>query len=151
MILYIPFILRTKQIQIPCAQQALSSKFGIKQKVYAAEFSWDVLLNKVKKNSVKFTELPRFPEVKRDLALLLDYQVSFADLRNAAYQAEKKLLKNIILFDVYTGDKIPEGKKQYAISFYLQDPDKTLTDKAVDAIMEKLLRLFKEKFGAELR
>ena len=129
----------------------LAKKFGIKQKVYAAEFSWDVLLNKVKKNSVKFTELPRFPEVKRDLALLLDYQVSFADLRNAAYQAEKKLLKNIVLFDVYTGDKIPEGKKQYAISFYLQDPDKTLTDKAVDAIMEKLLRLFKEKFGAELR
>ena len=129
----------------------LAKKFGIKQKVYAAEFSWDVLLNKVKKNSVKFTELPRFPEVKRDLALLLDYQVSFADLRNAAYQAEKKLLKNIVLFDVYTGDKIPEGKKQYAISFYLQDPDNTLTDKAVDAIMEKLLRLFKEKFGAELR
>lgn len=129
----------------------LAKKFGIKQKVYAAEFSWDVLLNKIKKNTVKFTELPRFPEVKRDLALLLDYQVSFADLRNAAYQAEKKLLKNIVLFDVYTGDKIPEGKKQYAISFYLQDPDKTLTDKAVDAIMEKLLRLFKEKFGAELR
>ena len=129
----------------------LAKKFGIKQKVYAAEFSWDVLLNKIKKNTVKFTELPRFPEVKRDLALLLDYQVSFADLRNAAYQAEKKLLKNIVLFDVYTGDKIPEGKKQYAISFYLQDPDKTLTDKAVDAIMEKLLRVFKEKFGAELR
>ncbi|MBR4801985.1 MAG: hypothetical protein IK041_04160, partial [Bacteroidales bacterium] len=68
-----------------------------------------------------------------------------------AYASEKKLLKNIVLFDVYTGDKIPEGKKQYAISFYLQDPEKTLTDKAVDAIMEKLLRLFKERFGAELR
>ena len=77
--------------------------------------------------------------------------MSFADLRNAAYQAEKKLLKNIVLFDVYTGDKIPQGKKQYAISFYLQDPDKTLTDKAVDAIMEKLLKIFKERFNAELR
>ena len=132
-------------------REKLVRKFGIKQKVYAAEISWDVLLNKIKKNTVRFTELPRFPEVKRDLALLLDYQVSFADLRNAAFQAEKKLLKNIVLFDVYTGDKIPAGKKQYAISFYLQDPDKTLTDKAVDAIMEKLLRVFKEKFGAELR
>lgn len=129
----------------------LAKKFGIKQKVYAAEISWDVLLNKIKKNTVRFTELPRFPEVKRDLALLLDEQVSFAEIRNTAYQTEKKLLKNIVLFDVYTGDKIPSGKKQYAISFYLQDPDKTLTDKAVDAIMEKLLRVFKERFGAELR
>ena len=138
-------------VTMGCIKDRLAKKFGIKQKVYAAEFSWDVLLNKVKKNTVKFTELPRFPEVKRDLALLLDYKVSFAELRNAAYQAEKKLLKNIVLFDVYTGDKIPEGKKQYAISFYLQDPEKTLTDKAVDAIMDKLLRMFKEKFGAELR
>ena len=131
--------------------QRITKQFGIKQKVYAAEFSWDVLLAKVKKNSVKFTELPRFPEVKRDLALLLDYKVSFAELRNAAYQAEKKLLTNVVLFDVYTGDKIPQGKKQYAISFHLQDPDKTLTDKAVDAIMDKLLRIFREKFSAELR
>lgn len=130
---------------------ALLKQFGIKQKVYAAEISWDVLLNKVKKLRVEFTELPKYPEVRRDLALLLDYGVKFSDLRAAALSAEKKLLTNILLFDVYTGDKIPEGKKQYAISFCLQDPEKTLTDKAVDAVMEKLLRTFKERFGAELR
>ena len=129
----------------------LLKMFGIKQKVYFAEFSWDVLFAKVKKSVVGFTEIPRYPEVRRDLALLLDYNISFAQLRNAAYAAEKKLLTNVVLFDVYTGDKIPQGKKQYAISFYLQDKDKTLTDKAVDAIMEKMLRLFKEQFGAELR
>ncbi len=138
-------------VVIGAVRERLVKKFGIKQKVYAAEFSWDVLLNKVKKNTVRFSELPRYPEVRRDFALLLDYQVSFAALRDAAYQTEKKLLKNIVLFDVYTGDKIPQGKKQYAISFYLQDIDKTLTDKAVDSIMDKLLRVFKEKFGAELR
>lgn len=126
-------------------------QFDIKQKVYAAEISWDVLLGRVKKLRVGFTELPKYPEVRRDLALLLDHSVKFEDLRAAALSAEKKLITNIILFDVYTGDKIPEGKKQYAISFYLQDPDKTLTDKTVDAIMAKLLKTFKDKLGAELR
>ncbi len=131
--------------------QKLLKQFDIKQKVYVAEINWDILLNKIKKNKVLFTELPKYPEVKRDLALLLDHKVSFADIRNVAYSVEKKLLTNVVLFDVYTGDKIPQDKKQYAISFYLQDLDKTLTDKAVDSVMQKLLSAFKEKFGAELR
>lgn len=130
---------------------ALLRKFGIKQKVYAAEISWDVLLKKVKNNHMSFTELPKYPEVRRDLALLLDYDVPFADIRKVAYATEKKVLKEISLFDVYTGDKIPEGKKQYAINFVLQDPDKTLTDQAVEAIMKKLLETFKKEFKAELR
>ena len=94
-----------------------------------------MLLKKVKNNHMSFTELPKYPEVRRDLALLLDYDVPFADIRKVAYATEKKVLKEISLFDVYTGDKIPEGKKQYAINFVLQDPDKTLTDQAVEAIM----------------
>ncbi len=126
-------------------------QFGIKQAVFAAEISWNVLLKLIKKNKVQYKELPKYPEVKRDLALLLDTQVSFAELKKAAFAAEKKLLKSVTLFDVYTGDKIPEGKKQYAVSFVLQDTEKTLTDKAVEAIMAKLLKAFQDKFGAALR
>ena len=126
-------------------------QFGIKQPVFAAEISWNVLLKLIKKNKVQYKELPKYPEVKRDLALLLDTNVSFAELRKAAFATEKKLLKAVNLFDVYTGDKIPEGKKQYAISFVLQDLEKTLTDKAVEAIMAKLLKTFQDKFGATLR
>lgn len=126
-------------------------QFGIKQPVFAAEISWNVLLKLVKKNKVQYRELPKYPEVKRDLALLLDENVSFADIRKAALDAERKLLKSVLLFDVYKGDKIPEGKKQYAISFVLQDMEKTLNDKTVEAVMNKLLHVFKEKFGAALR
>jgi phenylalanyl-tRNA synthetase beta chain len=125
--------------------------FGIKQPVFAAEISWNVLLKAVKKNKVQYSELPKFPEVKRDLALLLDENVSFAELRKTALGAEKKLLKSVALFDVYKGDKIPEGKKQYAISFVLQDAEKTLNDKAVEAVMNKLLGAFQHKHGATLR
>ena len=129
----------------------LLKEFGIKQDVFVVEINWDNLYSKVRKNRVGFSELPKFPEVKRDLALLLDYNVSFAELRLAAFNVEKRLLTNVVLFDVYTGDKIPKGKKQYAISFYLQDKEKTLTDNVVDAVMQKLLTAFKEQFGAELR
>lgn len=126
-------------------------QFGIKQPVFAAEISWNVLLKLVKRNRVQYKELPKYPEVKRDLAVLLDEHVSFADLRKAAFAAEKKLLKSVTLFDVYKGDKIPHGKKQYALSFVLQDMEKTLNDKMVEIVMEKLLNTFKEKFGAVLR
>jgi phenylalanyl-tRNA synthetase beta chain len=131
--------------------KARLKQFGIKQPVFAAEISWNVLLKAVKKNKVQYSELPKFPEVKRDLALLLDENVSFAELRKTALGAEKKLLKSVALFDVYKGDKIPEGKKQYAISFVLQDAEKTLNDKAVEAVMNKLLGAFQHKHGATLR
>lgn len=126
-------------------------QFGIKQPVFAAEISWNVLLKMIKKNKVQYKELPKYPEVKRDLALLLDENVSFADIRKAAFGAERKLLKSVTLFDVYKGDKIPAGKKQYAVSFVLQDIEKTLNDQMVEAVMEKLLKTFSEKFGAALR
>lgn len=130
---------------------SLLKKFDIKQAIYGAEISWDVLLNMVKKNKVLYQELPKYPEVTRDLALLIDKEISYSDIRNCALSTEKKLLKNIVLFDVYRGDKIPAGKKQYAISFTLQDKDKTLTDKHVEKIMNKFLTKFINEFGATLR
>lgn len=126
-------------------------EFGIKQPVYAAEINWELLLKLIAKNKVQYKELPKYPEVKRDLALLLDADVSFAQIRKSAFATEKRLLKSVTLFDVYTGDKIPEGKKQYAISFVLQDNEKTLTDKLVDGAMERLLQKFQQEFGAQLR
>lgn len=131
--------------------KGLLKAFDIKQKVYVAEICWPVFFEIVKRDRVKFKELPKYPEVKRDLALLLDENVSFADIRKAAFQAERGLLKQVTLFDVYRGNKIDEGKKQYAISFVLQDLDKTLTDASVDGAMSKLLKAFETKFGAKLR
>ena len=98
-----------------------------------------------------FKELPKFPEVRRDLALLLDENVKYADLQASAQRAAKKLLKQVALFDVYRGDKIPAGKKQYALSFVLQDLEKTLTDADVERVMSKLLSVFTNEYGAVLR
>lgn len=128
-----------------------AKRFGVKQQVVAAEISWPVLFELVKRDRVAFRELPRFPEVRRDLALLLDETVSYADLRVSAFKQTKKLLKGVSLFDVYRGDKIPEGKKQYALSFALQDLEKTLTDDDVERAMNKILESFKNQFGAILR
>jgi len=129
----------------------LLKMFDIKQPVFIAEVSWPVFFELVKRDKVKYKELPKYPEVKRDLALLLDEGVSFADIRKAAFQAEKGILKQVSLFDVYRGVKILSGKKQYAVSFVLQDSEKTLTDNAVEAAMNKLLKTFESKFGATLR
>lgn len=131
--------------------QTLLKRFGIKQQVFAAEISWDILFQLIKKQKVLFKEMPKFPEVKRDFALLLDEGVSFTEIRKSAFKAERKILKSVTLFDVYRGDKIPEGKKQYAISFVLQDSEKTLTDKYVEETMSKLLKNFETNFGAQLR
>ena len=97
------------------------------------------------------TDLPKFPAVKRDLALLVDTSVCFADLLAAARQVEKKLLKNVYLFDVYEGKNLLPGKKSYAVSFYLQDEEKTLTDKQIDAIMKKIQTNLEQKLEAQLR
>ena len=105
----------------------------------------------MKRNKIAYKELPKYPEVKRDLALLLDESVNFADLRRTAFRNGKKLLKKVSLFDVYRGDKIPEGKKQYALSFVLQDLEKTLTDNDVERIMDNLVKAFGREHGAILR
>lgn len=130
---------------------ALAKKFGLKQNVYVAEISWPVLFELIKRNKVTFKEMSRFPEVRRDLALLLDESVTYAQLRALAYKQAKKLLKNVSLFDVYRGDRIPEGKKQYALSFTLQDAEKTLTDQDVEKVMDNILKAFQSNFGAQLR
>lgn len=125
--------------------------FDIDNDVFYAELEWQALLDEYKDARTRYTELPRFPEVKRDMALLIDQNVKFGDLQQAAFQAERKLLKHVNLFDVYEGKHIEAGKKSYAISFILQDTQKTLTDKQIDAIMDKLRKTFEDKFGATLR
>jgi len=130
---------------------ALLKRFGIKQPVFAAEIHWQRLFQLIKRDKFNFTELPRFPEVRRDLALLLDEGVSYADLRKSALRTGKKLIRSVSLFDVYRGDKIPAGKKQYALGFVLQDPERTLTDIEVENTMQRVLDGFKNEFGAVLR
>lgn len=126
--------------------------FDIKQDIFVADFNWDLVVKALNTKDIKYEEVSKFPEVKRDLALVLDKNISFFDIETLAYQLERKnLQRNISLFDVYQGDKLPEGKKQYALSFTLEDKEKTLTDKQIDSIMQKLLRGFEDKLGAKLR
>lgn len=129
----------------------LAKRFGVRQQVYAAEIVWPVLFELVKRDKVAFKEMPKFPEVRRDLALLLDENVTYDALRTAAFKSAGKLLKQVGLFDVYRGDKIPEGKKQYALSFVIQDLEKTLTDQDTERVMDRLLKTFQSQFGAALR
>ena len=126
-------------------------QFGIRQPVFAAEISWDALFSLVKRDRIQYRELPKFPEVRRDLALLLDEGISYSALRKTAFRTGKKLLKHVNLFDVYRGDRIPSGKKQYALSLVLQDMDRTLTDNDVDRFIERLMSAFSTEFGASLR
>jgi phenylalanyl-tRNA synthetase beta chain len=129
----------------------LAKRFGIKQPVFAAEINWEVFFTLVKRDKFSFKELPKFPEVRRDLAILLDESVPYAEVRKSALRAGKKLIKSVTLFDVYRGEKIPAGKKQYALNFVLQDPERTLTDVEVEKTMERVLGSLKADFGAILR
>ena len=119
--------------------------------VYYAELSWTLLMKETKKNKVTFSEISKFPAVKRDLALLLDKSVQFAEIEKIAEESERKLLKEVSLFDVYEGKNLPAGKKSYAVSFYLQDETKTLNDRQIDAIMQKIRKNLESKLGASLR
>ncbi len=127
------------------------SAFGIKQAVWYADFDFDRILGALRSHKIAFTELPKYPEVRRDLALLVGKEVRFADLKAAAFASERRLLKEVSLFDVYEGDKIAAGKKSYALSFILQDTEKTLTDGQIDAAMQKLIKAFESQFEATLR
>jgi phenylalanyl-tRNA synthetase beta chain len=130
----------------------LTKLSDVKQDVFYADINWDVVLEAIKRSKpLMYTEVPKFPEVRRDLALLIDKAVKFEQLEQMAYQSEKNLLKAVNLFDVYEGDKLPEGKKSYALSFILQDENATLTDKQIEKIMEKLMTVYKEKAAAEIR
>ena len=105
----------------------------------------------VRKSKVLYKEVSKYPSVSRDLALLIDKQVEFAQIEQIAYQSEKKLLRKVELFDVYEGKNLPEGKKSYAVNFILQDEQHTLNDKQIDAIMQKIIAQLKKQLGAELR
>ena len=129
----------------------LAKQFDIDDVVFYADLDWRQLLRQNKQYKPVINDLPKFPEVKRDFALLVDKQVEFADLARAAFETERKLLKNVYLFDVYEGKNLEPGKKSYALSFILQDPDNTLKDKQIEAIMQRLQKTFEDKFGAKLR
>ena len=125
--------------------------FGIKQEVLYVDFDWENVLKTMSEKSFKVKPLPKFPAVKRDLSLLLDRKVTFGELYNLAFQSERKLLKEVALFDVYEGEKLPEDKKSYAVSFLIQDEEKTLNDKQIDKIMQKLQTTFEKNLQATLR
>ncbi len=123
----------------------------IDQEVFYADLNWNVLLAELVNHKVQYSETSKYPEVKRDLALLLDKNVTFAEIEKIAYETERKLLKKVTLFDVYEGKNLEAGKKSYAVSFLLQDETKTLTDSQIDSIMKKLSGNFESKLGAKLR
>ncbi len=138
-------------VEIGVVKKSILNGFDIKQEVLFADFSWDNILETAAQNGIVFKDIPKYPEVRRDFALLLDNTVAFQEVHDIALQTEKKLLKNINLFDVYTGKNLPDGKKSYAVSFILQDEKKTLTDKQIDKIMNKLQQRLEKELGAELR
>ena len=129
----------------------LKKAFDIEQDVFYADIHWDNLMKAVKKVNLTYTDISKYPSVSRDLALLVDKNVEFAQIEQIAHQTEKKLLKSVVLFDVYEGEHLPEGKKSYAVNFILQDEEKTLNDKQIDAIMKKLIANLTSKLNAELR
>ncbi|PWK19538.1 phenylalanyl-tRNA synthetase beta subunit [Xanthomarina spongicola] len=142
---------KKKLVEFGLVKKSILKHFGISQDVMFADFNWDHVIEMAKHQTVKFNSIPKYPEVKRDFALLLDDKITFEDIDKIANQTEKQLLKDVNLFDVYQGKNLPDGKKSYAVSFTLQDENKTLTDKQIDKIMKKLQANFEKELGAELR
>jgi phenylalanyl-tRNA synthetase beta chain len=140
-----------KLVELGVITKKLQRQFDIDTPVYYAELNWTALMKVIRKQKVEFTEIPKYPAVSRDLALLIDQSVEFQQLEDIARQTEKKLLKKVELFDVYEGDKLPAGKKSYAVNFILQDAEKTMGDKQIEAIMQKLIQNLKKQLNAELR
>ena len=138
-------------LQIGSVAAAIRRRTDVKQDVYYLEMNFDALVKSTKKLKIVAGELSKFPEVRRDLALLVDKSVTFSSLRDAAFAAERKLLKSVSLFDVYEGDKLPEGKKSYALSFILEDKTRTLDERTIERVMSNLTRQFEQKCGAQVR
>ncbi len=136
---------------IGAVQKSALKAADVSQPVQFAELDEQALLDACRSRTIDFTEVPRFPTVRRDLSLLLEQGVRFEQLRKLAFNAERKLLREVDLFDVYQGDKLPAGKKSYALSFMLQDAEKTLTDDQVDKAMGRIRQAFEKELGAELR
>lgn len=142
---------KTPLVDYGIIKKSVLKKLSITQDVFYADFHWDNILEVASRNKVKFQNIPKFPAVRRDFALLLDKNTCFEELHTLAKKTEKQLLKDIQLFDVYEGNNLPEGKKSYAVSFTLQDEHKTLTDKQIDKVMNKLQSHFEKELGASLR
>ncbi|NQX86225.1 MAG: phenylalanine--tRNA ligase subunit beta [Flavobacteriaceae bacterium] len=142
---------KNKLVEFGIIKKSVLKALDIAQDVLYADFDWDTVLQIAAHNSIQFKEISKYPEVRRDFALLIDEHVTFESINNIARKTEKQLLKSVNLFDVYQGKNLPKNKKSYAVSFILQDEKKTLTDKQIDKIMNKLLSNFKRQIGAELR
>jgi len=142
---------KTLLAELGSVHPKLLKQFDIKAPVYYADFYWDAVMRIFAKTEIRYKELPRFPEVRRDLSLLVDKKVRFAEICNIANRAERKLLKHINLFDVYEGDKIESGKKSYAVSFILQDMEQTLTDTQINQTMQRIADALAKEAGVAVR
>lgn len=141
----------TKLVDIGVVKKKIAREFDVDVPVYYANFYWNEIVKMIRNEHKSVKPISKFPSVNRDLALLVDSQTAFKDLQNVAFQAEKKLLKSVSLFDVYEGNELPEGKKSYALSFVLQDEEKTLTDTQIDKVMDKIQSQLEKQTGVELR
>ncbi len=142
---------KTDLVEFGTLKKSILKAFDLKNEVLFADFKWDAILELIAQNSITYKEISKFPEVKRDFALLLNEEVSFKDVYDLSFETEKSLLQDVSLFDVYTGSKLPKGKKSYAVSFTLKSEKETLTDKQIEKIMGKFQEKFETKLGAELR
>lgn len=138
-------------VKMGIVSHKIRKSFDIDNHVFFADINWGLVMKTVRNQVVKYTEISKFPAVSRDLALLIDQSVEFGKIEQIAYQTEKKMLKAVTLFDVYEGKNLPAGKKSYAVNFILQDTEKTMSDKVIDGIMQKLILQFTKQLGAELR
>ncbi|MFN8406262.1 MAG: phenylalanine--tRNA ligase subunit beta [Sphingobacteriaceae bacterium] len=130
---------------------SILKELDITDKVFYADFNWDLIIETIRNNKITHREVAKYPAVRRDLSMLLNESIQFNDLKRIATQTEKTLLKDVNVFDVYAGDKLPKGKKSYALSFILQDEEKTLTERNIEATMQKLIHSFEKELGAEIR
>ncbi len=145
------FIGKQKLCDFGNIKKSVLKEFDIKQDVLAAEIDWNLVMKLIKNRQITYHELPKFPEVRRDLSLLMDESVTYDQLVKLAEKTERKLLKNVNLFDVYQGEKIEKGKKSYAMSFTLQDEEKTLTDNQIEKVMDNLMKVFEKELNAKVR
>ncbi|WP_461636976.1 phenylalanine--tRNA ligase subunit beta [Labilibaculum euxinus] len=138
-------------VEVGMVSGKILKEMNIDVPVYYADFDWETLIGEATKNKIAYTEIPKYPSVKRDLALLIDKSTNFAEIKTIAFNCEKNLLKSVSLFDIYEGEKLGADKKSYAVSFILQDTVKTLEDKQIDKIMQKLIKSYEKQLGAQIR
>ena len=144
-------IRKKKVVEVGLVRNSILKNFGVKQEVIYADLNWDLIMEMLKNQNAKYKEVSKFPAVRRDLALLLDKQIAFAEIESIALRSDKNFLKEVNLFDVYEGDKLPEDKKSYALSFIFRDEEKTLTDKVVDKSILKIFKSLEQQLKVELR